>query len=124
MNDIASKSLLEMASGAFLEQVDYEMAKVVDNIIDPNTQATAKRKVSITMELVPDGSRQNISVTFSTKLSLAQTYPLTTSLSIVGADSTGEVQVVENVPQIPGQLGMDGSEQAAPAVLKIIKFPA
>ena len=34
----------------------------------------------------------------------------------MGAD--GEVAVVEMVPQIPGQIGMDGGEQERPKVLK------
>ena len=39
-----------------------------------------------------------------------------------GDDSTGECQVVEMVPQVPGQMSMDGEEQEAPASLKIIKM--
>lgn len=116
-----AKSILEMARGGFLEQVDYEMNKVIDNIIDPNTKATGKRKITITMELSPDDSRRNISVRFGTKLALVATNPLTTSLYIAGESSTGEMQVVEDVPQIPGQMDMDGAEQAAPPVLKLIK---
>lgn len=32
-------SILQMARGAIMERIDYEMAKVVDNILDPNTEA-------------------------------------------------------------------------------------
>ena len=46
-------SILQMARGAFVERVDYEMHKVIDNILDPNTKATAKRKITLTIELVP-----------------------------------------------------------------------
>ena len=41
-------SILQMARGAIMERIDYEMTKVVDNILDPNTEATAKRKVQLT----------------------------------------------------------------------------
>ncbi len=38
----------------------------------------------------------------------------------VGADaSTGEVQAVEMIPQIPGQQGFDGSIQQEPKIMKI-----
>ena len=37
--------------GAFEERVDYEMDKVIQNILDPNTKATAKRKITLTIEL-------------------------------------------------------------------------
>ena len=41
-----------MARGAFEERVDYEMDKVIQNILDPNTKATAKRKITLTIEPV------------------------------------------------------------------------
>ena len=37
--DQASKGILEMARGAFIERADYEMMRLVENIIDPNTKA-------------------------------------------------------------------------------------
>ena len=37
MNELEKKSILEMSMGAILERVDYEMGKVIDNILDPNT---------------------------------------------------------------------------------------
>ena len=41
-------SIMSMARGAFEERVDYEMDKVIQNILDPNTKATAKRKITLT----------------------------------------------------------------------------
>lgn len=122
MEEAVKKSILEMARGSFLEQVDYEMAKVIDNILDPNTKATGKRKITVTMELIPDDSRRQIGVSFSTKLALVATNPLTTSLYVLGGSDTGEMCVVEMVPQIPGQLELNGAEQERPPQLKIIKI--
>ncbi len=121
MDEVVKKSILEMARGAFLEQVDYEMAKVIDNILDPNTKATGKRRITVTMELVPDDSRAKIAVSFATKLALVATNPLTTSLYVMGESGTGEMCVVEMVPQIPGQMALNGVEQERPPQLKIIK---
>ena len=39
-------SIMQMARGAFEERVDYEMDRVIQNILDPNTKATAKRKIT------------------------------------------------------------------------------
>ena len=122
MEEAVKKSILEMARCSFLEQVDYEMAKVIDNILDPNTKATGKRKITVTMELIPDDSRRQIGVSFSTKLALVATNPLTTSLYVLGGSDTGEMCVVEMVPQIPGQLELNGAEQERPPQLKIIKI--
>ena len=114
------KSILEMARGAFMERADYEMQSVVDNIMDPNTSPTAKRKVTITMEFIPDAERQNVTVSYAVASKLAPTNPVKTSLYIAGADSKGELQVVEMVPNIPGQQSFYDPEQEAPPLLRMI----
>lgn len=116
------KSILQMAQGAFQERVDLEMSRIMDNILDPNTKPTQKRKVTMTIEFEPDDHRENIAVNVTVKSTLAPTVPARTSLYVAGDSSTGECQVVEMVPQVPGQLSMENGEQPAPASLKIIKF--
>lgn len=120
MEKAIKKSILEMAHGGFLKQVDSEMAKVIDNILDPNTKATGKRRITVTMELIPDDLRRHIAVIFATKLTLVTANPLTTSLYVSGDSETGEVCVLEMVPQIPGQMELNGTEQEHPPQLKII----
>ena len=117
MNEESKKSILQMARGAIQERADYEMSRLLANILDANTSATAKRKLTITPELKPDDTRQNIAVSCTAKSTLAATNPVTTSLYV--AD---EENVVEMVPQIPGQFGINGTEQEAPPTLKLIKF--
>lgn len=117
MNPEMQKSILQMARGAIMERADYEMSRLLANILDPNTSATAKRKLTLTLELKPDDDRQTITVSCTAKPTLAATNPVVTSLYV--AD---EGMVVENVPQIPGQMGMDGNAQESPSVLKIINF--
>lgn len=56
-------SIMSMARGAFEERVDYEMDKVIQNILDPNTKATAKRKITLTIELTPDDERRTMQKT-------------------------------------------------------------
>lgn len=110
-----------MARGAFLEIFDAEMAKVMENITDPNTSPTQKRKLAITFTFAPDDIRQTIGVSFQCKPTLAPINPVVTSLYLTGEAGTGELTAVEMVPNIPGQMALDGSEQEAPAVLKMIK---
>ena len=38
MEQFDKKSILEMSMGAILERVDYEMGRVLENVLDPNTQ--------------------------------------------------------------------------------------
>lgn len=107
--NIDRSSILQMARGAFQERVDYEMGRVVDNILDLNTKATAKRKITLTIELTPDDERQTISVAVQAKATLAPTNPVATALCIT-SDGNGEMVVAEMVPQIPGQINMDGTQ--------------
>lgn len=112
-------SIMQMANNAFQERVDYEMSKVIDNILDVNTKATAKRKITLTIELTPDDERRQIRVAVTAKSTLATTNPVATSLCIT-SDGNGEMVVAEMVPQIPGQLNMDGTQQEAPKILKLV----
>lgn len=69
------KSILEMSMGAILERVDYEMGKVIDNILDLNTKPTGKRKITVTLELIPSADRKTITVQTTAKSSLVPTDP-------------------------------------------------
>lgn len=118
MNTDCRSSILQMAKGAIQERVDYEVSRVVDNILDPNTEATTKRKIVLTIELKPDSDRQVITLSASAKSTLAQTKPIGTALAIT-ADSKGQMMIAEMTPQIPGQQMIDGPEQGSPKILKI-----
>ena len=85
-------------------------------ILDPNTSATAARKLTLTLTLKPDDTRQNIAVGVVAKSTLAATNPVTTSLYVADQDT-----IVEMVPQLPGQIDMDGVEEDAAPVLKLVK---
>lgn len=75
------KSVLEMAMGGIAEVVDREVDRVICNIMDPSTKATAKRKIVLTMVFEPDEA--------------------------------------EMLPQVPGQIDMDGGESPEPAIAKV-----
>lgn len=113
------ESILRMAQGAIEEKVDYEVSRVIDNILDPNTKPDAKRKITITLEFVPDAERKHISLFASAKSALVPTAAVATAM-IITADGNGEMVIAEMVPQIPGQLNMDGTEQAQPKILKLV----
>ena len=118
MNELEKKSILEMSRGAILERVDYEMGKAIDNILDPNTKPTGKRKITVSLELVPSSDRNTITVQTTAKSTLVPTDPITTSLFITAQPGTGEMVVAEMVPQVPGQMGIYEGEQDNPKVLR------
>lgn len=39
----------------------------------------------------------------------------------VTSDGNGELVVAEMVPQVPGQMNMDGTQQEAPKLLKLVQ---
>lgn len=118
MTNDARSSLLYMAKGAIQERVDYEVSRVVDNILDMNTEAKVKRKVVLTIVMVPDDDRQVVKIEASAKSTLAPVTPVGTSL-VITADGNGEMILAEIIPQVPGQISMTGEEQEAPKILKI-----
>lgn len=119
-NKLNRESVLRMAQGAFEERVDRAMAEAIDNILDPNTKATAKRSITLNIELRPDEERSHIEVSVSVKTKLATLNPVPTSLAIV-ADDNGELVVAEMVPQVPGQMSMAGDIQEEPKILKLLE---
>lgn len=118
MENDARSSLLQMAKGAIQERVDYEVTRVVDNLLDMNTEAKAKRKVVLTITMTADDDRRVVKVEASAKSSLAPVTPIGTSL-VITADKNGEMMLAEIIPQVPGQMSMTGEVQEAPKILKI-----
>ena len=116
--DNLKNSILDMATGAIKERVDYDVTKVIDNILDLNTKAQAKRKITLTIEFAPDEDRKKIAISVTSKATLCPTNPVSTALAFV-PNQEGEAQLVEMVPQVPGQMALDGTEQAAPKLLKL-----
>ncbi len=112
-------SILRMASGAIEERVDLEVTRVIDNILDLNTDPKAKRKITITLVFQPDAERKHIAVQAEAKSTLAPTAAVATSM-MIAADGNGEMVVAEMVPQIPGQFDMSGGEQEQPKILKLV----
>ena len=45
-------SILQMARGAIQERVDYEISKIVENILDYNTEPCLERKLTLTIKRV------------------------------------------------------------------------
>lgn len=118
MDNSIKNSILDMATGAIKERVDYDVTKVIDNILDLNTKAQAKRKITLTIEFAPDEDRKKIAISVTSKATLCPTNPVSTALAFV-PNQGGEAQLVEMVPQVPGQMALDGTEQVAPKLLKL-----
>lgn len=119
MQELERKSIVQMAMGAIQERVDYEMSRIIDNIIDVNTKATGKRTLIVKIDLTPADDRKTIAVSAVAQSKLQATNAVATSLYVT-SDHNGELAVVEMVPQIPGQMNFDQEEQQMPPRLKLV----
>lgn len=99
-------NLEQFAGGAFTAQINRELKKVAKNIQDPNTDATAKRKITVVMEFKPNEARDFVTTGVQAKATLAPALGAVTAFN-VGTDlKTGEVQAAEIGKQLPGQMAM------------------
>ena len=55
--EMSDVSLATLMGGLAVERFDDELVKVLRNIVDPNTPAKAKRKVSLNVTITPDKDR-------------------------------------------------------------------
>lgn len=113
------KSIVEFSRGAVMERIDIEAKRILDNIQDMNTRATAKRTLTVKIEFIPSEDRINI-ITKAVASSKLEPLGCITSQMCMVADANGEPVWMEATPQIPGQRSFDGTEQEAPAILRLV----
>lgn len=74
-------NIANIANGALVEQADIEIQRVIENIMDPNTNTEIKRKVTIVLEFKADDKREVSEVKFTTKSQLAPQKAITTRIA-------------------------------------------
>lgn len=100
-------TISNLARGAVVEQFDFEFQKVLDNIMDPNTEAAKARKVQINIIVKPSKNRNTAAVQVQTKSSIIPAAPLETQI-MMDRDAKGNVVAEEfGTGQLPGQVNME-----------------
>ena len=111
------KSIIELAGGAVLERIDSEMARVMANIMDFQTDPKKARTITVKVSLKPKYQlRRDIIVDFEVSSKLAPREALTTVLETETDEATGLWRAVEKSGGLPGQMRMDETEEAVQAV--------
>lgn len=100
----------KFAKGAFTVQVNREIENVLNNIADPNTDAKAKRKITVTIELSSNDNRDFITTSVTAQSKLAPALGAVTAISMGKDLKTGRVEAQEIGNQIPGQMSMEVEE--------------
>lgn len=98
--------LNSFANGAMAERFNQELQKVLDNIVDPNTDPKKARKVTLTVTINSNENRElaNVSVKADSKLSPARN--IETQL-LMDYDSNGKVTGAELKSGVKGQTYLD-----------------
>lgn len=110
------ESLDTLMGGAVQEKFNASLTELFANIQDPNTKATAKRSLSMTVTISPNGNRDVAQMDVQCKVKLAPTEPAQTTIYLSYSDN-GTVTATEKINQIPGQLDIDGDEAPLPNVV-------
>ena len=100
-------NLEQFAGGKLSVQLNKALEKITENVQDPNTDAQKVRKINVSISLRPNDERNFVSTTVETKLSLAPELGATTALSMGRDLRTGEVEAIEILNQIPGQMSVN-----------------
>ena len=97
MQDTERVSLENLAHGAAIERFNLALSQVLENILDPNTDAKTKREVVLKVGIKPTEDRESgrVEVTTSTKLANYKAVETTIYIGTVG----GEAAAVEHNPK-------------------------
>ncbi|MFC5630108.1 MULTISPECIES: hypothetical protein [Streptococcus] len=99
--------LSHIAEGGLQEKLDNELEKVFDNILDLNTEAKAKRKITITLTMSSNEERTVVDTIMEVKSKLAPQNGVATTI-LIGRDfDTGQVHANELKSTVPGQMYWD-----------------
>lgn len=89
--------------GGALEAVNHELKNVLENVLDPNTEAKKERKVTLEIKLKGDEDRNFCGLSYQAKSALAPAKAQTTNV-LVDRDKDGKAVASELKPgTVPGQ---------------------
>jgi len=98
-------SIMDLGNGALIEEINYQMKLLAENLVDPNTSFKDKRKLKIEMVFSQDEERKQVNVVSKVSATLAASKPLESRIAI--GLSGGNMQAVEIVSN-PGQVDIFG----------------
>lgn len=118
LNEIST--ILDMVQGGVNEIINDNVADILLNIKDPNTDNKA-RELIVKVKMKPlDDSRKTINVEFNTSKKIRPIKSLATTIA-VGVDDNGQMQAVELQTNLAGQMMLNNGEVPKPKVLNFRK---
>lgn len=100
-------NLSNLADGAVQEKMDHELKRVLQNILDPNTDFDKARTVTVTISMKSNEQRNSLTTDVSVKSKLAPQKSVSTTVLVGRDDNTGQIQAAELLSNAPGQTFID-----------------
>lgn len=113
------KSLDELMDGGVAERFNQQLAKVWENVYDPNTEPDKMRVVVLTVKIKPNERRDACEMKVDVAAKLAPQVSLSQTVMITQCED-GSVLATERTSEVPGQVDMEGGITPMP---KTIEFP-
>lgn len=101
-------SLVNLKGGAAVEAVDFALGEVFENILDPNTDPKATRKVVMELVFKPNPDREAAGCEIKVKPILAPQAAMTSTV-YVAKDDDGRAVGAEFGPRDPRQHTLPGT---------------
>lgn len=118
LNEAITINIGNINDGAAIDAFDLEMRKVMENIADLSTVATATRAITLTVEFKPESDRCKVHTEFSIKSKFA---PIEKHVSKIFIARTGEGALVA-LDADPRQMQLwHKPEQQSPPVIEFAK---
>ena len=94
-------NLETFAGGELSRQINRDIEAVMRNVVDPNTDVKAKRKITVTIEFKPNEQRNFITTNVNSKPTLAPALGAVTALGVQQDLTTGAIDVAEIGSKMP-----------------------
>lgn len=109
-------SLATINGGALEEAIATELRRICSNIQDPNTKATAKRKLTVSIVFAPDERRGATKIRADVKSVLASQEAQESAAFIARVAGTEDFTLIQDSAQQPPLFEPEQTEAQVPAL--------
>ena len=96
-------NLETFAGGELSRQINRDIEAVMRNVVDPNTDVKAKRKITVTIEFKPNEQRNFITTNVNSKPTLAPALGAVTALGVQQDLTSGAIKIPEATVKVEGK---------------------